>query len=159
MNPERMRYMRHLLVKAAVQLQELQFPEWKFDGMPVETVKDAALVLGVPLDEVLFLVEEKDSNYPYPGYGGSLGPFKSEYSKPHKYARDVQSGAGNCVCGRSEESSIHPDSKDVHAASGAGTVTVGIGTRMAHVGIHRRANALACRNRRKRRHHEGEAGK
>lgn len=36
---------------------------------------------------------------PYPGYEGSVGPFRSEYGKPHVYARDVHSGAGNCVCG------------------------------------------------------------
>lgn len=34
-----------------------------------------------------------------PGLEGSVGPFRSEYSSPHVYARDIHSGAGNCVCG------------------------------------------------------------
>lgn len=34
-----------------------------------------------------------------PGTDGSIGPFPGQYSKPHVYARDVHSGAGNCVCG------------------------------------------------------------
>lgn len=35
-----------------------------------------------------------------PGYQGSLGPFRRQYQLPHVYARDVHSGAGNCVCGQ-----------------------------------------------------------
>ncbi|MFI7532593.1 hypothetical protein [Streptosporangium sp. NPDC049376] len=35
-----------------------------------------------------------------PGWEGTRGPFPSEYGQPHVYARDVHSGAGNCVCGR-----------------------------------------------------------
>lgn len=34
-----------------------------------------------------------------PGWEGSIGPFKHQYGLPHVYARDVLSGAGNCVCG------------------------------------------------------------
>ena len=34
-----------------------------------------------------------------PGYEGSVGPGPGAYGKPHVYARDVHSGAGNCVCG------------------------------------------------------------
>lgn len=34
-----------------------------------------------------------------PGWEGSVGPFPGQYGKPHVYARDVHSGAGNCVCG------------------------------------------------------------
>lgn len=34
-----------------------------------------------------------------PGWEGSTGPFRSQYGQPHVYARDVHSGAGNCVCG------------------------------------------------------------
>ncbi len=35
-----------------------------------------------------------------PGYEGTVGPFKGrQYFEPHVYARDVHSGAGNCVCG------------------------------------------------------------
>lgn len=35
-----------------------------------------------------------------PGYEGSIGPYPDEYNTPHVYARDIHSGAGNCVCGR-----------------------------------------------------------
>lgn len=34
-----------------------------------------------------------------PGTEGSIGPFPNQYSRPHVYARDVHSGAGNCACG------------------------------------------------------------
>lgn len=34
-----------------------------------------------------------------PGYEGSIGPGEHQYGKPHVYARDIYSGAGNCVCG------------------------------------------------------------
>lgn len=37
---------------------------------------------------------------PVAGWEGSQGPFQAQYSDPHVYARDVHSGAGNCVCGR-----------------------------------------------------------
>ena len=42
-----------------------------------------------------------------PGWEGSIGPGPGQYGKPHVYARDVCSGAGNCVCGRSLGSSLH----------------------------------------------------
>jgi hypothetical protein len=42
-----------------------------------------------------------------PGWEGTTGPFPSTYHKPHVYARDVHSGAGNCVCGRSLGHSRH----------------------------------------------------
>jgi hypothetical protein len=48
-----------------------------------------------------------------PGWEGSIGPFPSQYNQPHVYARDVQSGAGNCVCG-----GALGDSKHVQAAPG-----------------------------------------
>lgn len=35
-----------------------------------------------------------------PGWEGAIGPTPSQYHLPHVYARDVHSGAGNCVCGR-----------------------------------------------------------
>lgn len=34
-----------------------------------------------------------------PGHEGTIGPFPHQYSHPHVYARDIHSGAGNCVCG------------------------------------------------------------
>ena len=33
-----------------------------------------------------------------PGWEGTIGPFPAQYSQPHVYARDIHSGAGNCVC-------------------------------------------------------------
>lgn len=42
-----------------------------------------------------------------PGWEGSQGPFKAQYNEPHVYARDVHSGAGNCVCGRAPEERLH----------------------------------------------------
>lgn len=42
-----------------------------------------------------------------PGWEGSQGPFAGQYGKPHVYARDVYSGAGNCVCGRQPEHKLH----------------------------------------------------
>jgi len=40
-----------------------------------------------------------DPSNTVPGWEGSIGPFPSQYGQPHVYARDVHSGAGNCVCG------------------------------------------------------------
>lgn len=42
-----------------------------------------------------------------PGWSGSIGPFPGQYGKPHVYARDVHSGAGNCVCGHALPSDLH----------------------------------------------------
>lgn len=42
-----------------------------------------------------------------PGMDGSLGPYPFQYNSPHVYARDIQSGAGNCRCGREPTSGIH----------------------------------------------------
>lgn len=44
---------------------------------------------------------------PVPGREGGQGPFPGQYSKPHVYARDVHSGAGNCVCGRDPGHRMH----------------------------------------------------
>ncbi|WP_431728603.1 hypothetical protein [Verrucosispora sp. TAA-831] len=35
-----------------------------------------------------------------PGAEGSVDPFPGQYGGWHVYARDVHSGAGNCVCGQ-----------------------------------------------------------
>lgn len=48
-----------------------------------------------------------------PGREGSQGPFLSEYNDPHVYARDIHSGAGNCLCGRALG-----EAKHVQAAPG-----------------------------------------
>jgi hypothetical protein len=42
-----------------------------------------------------------------PGWEGSIGPFSSQYNQPHVYARDVHSGAGNCVCGSGLGDDLH----------------------------------------------------
>lgn len=42
-----------------------------------------------------------------PGWEGAQGPFRDEYSKPHVYARDIHSGAGNCVCGSGLGDAVH----------------------------------------------------
>jgi hypothetical protein len=42
-----------------------------------------------------------------PGWEGTTGPFPGQYSNPHVYARDVHSGAGNCICGRPLRSTLH----------------------------------------------------
>ena len=38
-----------------------------------------------------------------------LGPFAADYGRPHCYARDVASGAGNCVCGSSLGDALHTE--------------------------------------------------
>jgi hypothetical protein len=42
-----------------------------------------------------------------PGLEGTVGPFPGQYGRPHVYARDVQSGSGNCVCGRQPGHRLH----------------------------------------------------
>lgn len=42
-----------------------------------------------------------------PGWEGAQGPFPWQYDTPHVYARDVHSGAGNCVCGSGLEDRVH----------------------------------------------------
>lgn len=45
-----------------------------------------------------------------PGANGSLGPLgPTEYARPHVYARDVTSGAGNCVCGAALGDELHTE--------------------------------------------------
>ena len=44
---------------------------------------------------------------PVPGWEGSVGPYPSQYGQPHVYARDVNSGAGNCVCHRALGDALH----------------------------------------------------
>lgn len=42
-----------------------------------------------------------------PGWEGSTGPFPAQYRQAHVYARDVHSGAGNCVCGNDLGNVLH----------------------------------------------------
>lgn len=46
---------------------------------------------------------------PVPGQEGTIGPGPARYGRPHVYARDVQSGAGNCVCGRTLGDYVHTE--------------------------------------------------
>jgi hypothetical protein len=49
------------------------------------------------------------TTYEIPGQDGSLGPFRGQDDRPHVYARDIQSGAGNCVCGSDLPSALHTE--------------------------------------------------
>jgi hypothetical protein len=42
-----------------------------------------------------------------PGWEGSIGPNPGQYGEPHVYARDIWSGAGNCVCGATLGDRLH----------------------------------------------------
>jgi len=42
-----------------------------------------------------------------PGWEGTIGPAPGQYGDPHVYARDICSGAGNCVCGCALGQSVH----------------------------------------------------
>lgn len=44
-----------------------------------------------------------------PGFEGSIGPGPGQYSRPHVYARDIRSGAGNCVCGGALGDRLHTE--------------------------------------------------
>lgn len=44
-----------------------------------------------------------------PGYEGTVGPGPGQYAEPHVYARDVCSGAGNCVCGGALGDQLHTE--------------------------------------------------
>jgi len=48
-----------------------------------------------------------DHHVTIPGWEGSLGPFRHQHAIPHVYARDILSGAGNCVCGSDLGDSVH----------------------------------------------------
>jgi hypothetical protein len=45
----------------------------------------------------------------HPGSEGSIGPFPQDYSQPHVYARDITSGAGNCVCAKALGEGVHTE--------------------------------------------------
>lgn len=42
-----------------------------------------------------------------PGWEGTRGPHRFQRDLPHVYARDIDSGAGNCVCGRGLGARLH----------------------------------------------------
>jgi hypothetical protein len=152
MDRERLVRAYALLVKAAVRADRRDVPDWRFDGQEIRTAQDIATAMKISVAEA----EERVALRDIPGWEGSVGPFPGQYSLIHRYARDVHSGAGNCVCGRHEDSSIHVRMKDVYSASGMGTLARGIGTRTAHRDICQRANALAYGYRRRRRRKKKE---
>ena len=51
----------------------------------------------------------------FPGKEGAIGPFPAQYAEPHAFARDVNSGAGNCVCGAAVDDEIHVWSGELRA--------------------------------------------
>lgn len=63
-----------------------------------------------------------------PGAEGTAGPGPADYTKPHVYARDPQSGAGNCVCGAAPSDELHVASPlaPVVAAADASPVEAGL---------------------------------
>lgn len=68
--------------------------------------------LGRPIDadgQVVAADAQGDTVRNVPGYEGSIGPFPGQYAEPHVYARDVGSGAGNCVCGGSPDDALHTE--------------------------------------------------
>jgi hypothetical protein len=52
-------------------------------------------------------VSDRRLDVEIPGWEGSIGPGPGQYGQPHVYARDVCSGAGNCVCSRSLGDDLH----------------------------------------------------
>lgn len=46
-----------------------------------------------------------------PALSAATPPTPPEYTKPHPYVRDPQSGAGNCVCGATQGDPIHIEAK------------------------------------------------
>jgi hypothetical protein len=66
-------------------------------------IRAGAVVHGSPAREA----GAEQSHVDIPGWEGSIGPFPGGYGKPHVYARNVHSGAGNCVCGRVLPSVLH----------------------------------------------------
>jgi hypothetical protein len=71
--------------------------------------QEVDLLLELDGDHPWFSVEDTEglAAENVPGWEGSVGPFKSDYASPHVYARDVHSGAGNCVCGSSLGEDLH----------------------------------------------------
>lgn len=150
MNIERIRLYYKALLRAAIIADDREVPLWRFDGEPITKAREVASAMGIPREEA---IERMKQQRTLPGWEGAVGPFPSQYGQPHVYARDVHSGAGNCVCGKASTSSIHVgESKDLYAETSSSVVGRGVGTRTQDEGISQRANALAYGRRRRRRH-------
>lgn len=79
----------------------------------VHGTDDAVLLAGSPLDRPEAQTTFHEASVP--GEEGSVGPFPTQYGMDHVYARDVHSGAGNCVCGGAPQDAVH-----VHSPLGGG---------------------------------------
>lgn len=154
MDVQQMKALHARLVQMVARSEHLEIPKWRFDGLEVTTAEEVASMLGIPVAEAKVRMAREDfpASRP-PGWEGSQGPFPSQYNEPHSYARDVHSGAGNCVCGRDEMNDMHV--KDIYGSASPHAVTRGVGTVLASrkkkpPTLVQRANALAYRRRRKR---------
>jgi hypothetical protein len=66
--------------------------------------QEVGLLLALDADHPWFTLTDVDD---VPGWEGTVGPFSGQYTDPHVYARDVHSGAGNCVCGSDVGHKLH----------------------------------------------------
>jgi hypothetical protein len=66
--------------------------------------QEVDLLLALDADHPWFTLADTEDT---PGLEGTVGPFGGEYAEPHVYARDVHSGAGNCVCGSDLGNKLH----------------------------------------------------
>jgi len=75
----------------------------------VQFSQEVDLLLALDGDHPWFSVEDAEelATENVPGWEGAVGPFKADYASPHVYARDVHSGAGNCVCGSALGEDLH----------------------------------------------------
>jgi hypothetical protein len=66
--------------------------------------QEVGLLLALDIDHPWFTLASVED---VPGWEGAVGPFSGEHAKPHVYARDIHSGAGNCVCGSDLGNKLH----------------------------------------------------
>jgi len=95
-----------LQLVAADQLAELTVGSPTFADLQHDQQVD--MVLALDADHPWFAcgLDDEPAQKP-PGWEGSVGPFSGGYAEPHVYARDVYSGAGNCVCGSDVTDWVH----------------------------------------------------
>lgn len=83
-------------------------PDWTRAGNP--NVYDRQSTEGEPDPEWIEDARQRQqamAAHTPPGWEGAVGPFPHEYGDPHVYARDIHSGAGNCVCGAGPDDGLH----------------------------------------------------
>jgi hypothetical protein len=103
---------RHKLDQTAFRLPGKLMAQLRSEAARCETTMTAVVIEALEA-RVNDYEEPELSDTRIPGHEGSAGPFPSQYSEPHVYARDIHSGAGNCVCGRALG-----DQRHVEAAPG-----------------------------------------